>query len=256
MPRASISIPRNLSIAFKLIAVIVVTLAIAIGISLGFASAGNNGIVLDQPVDQAKLQTVSATADMASNEEVSVLLSTAHRDMSASVAEVQAQEEAIRIAAEEKARAEEQAAIDQVNQAKARSAANGGIGVYEVDFSVGKDAFINEWTGRINNYLAGSPLAGHGSTFAEAAWKYGVDPRWSPAISNTESTKGANCFAWHNAWGWTGGSWSSWDIAIDFHVRGLANIYGYTISYANAQKYCPPNYDNWYRDTLNEMRKI
>lgn len=254
--KPSISIPRNLSIVFKMIAVVIATVAIAIGVSLGFASAGNNGIVQDQTADQAQPQTASGTADVAVNEQTTVLLSGAHRDMSASVAEVQAQEEAIRIAAEEKARAEEQAALDKVNQAKSRSAANGGIGVYDVDFSIGKNAFVAEWTARIDKYLAGSPLAGYGSSFAEAAWKYGVDPRWSPAISNTESTKGANCFAWHNAWGWTGGSWPSWEAAIDFHVKGLSNIYGYTISYANAQKYCPPNYDNWYRDTLNEMRKI
>lgn len=253
----AMAMPHNLSIIFKLVAVAIVTVIIAIVVGLGFASAGNSGIIQDQPAqpDQAQASAESS-AGVASGEEASVLLTGVHRDMSASVAEVQAQEEAIRIAAEEKARAEEQAAIERVNAAKASSAASGGIGVYDVDFSVGKDAFVSEWTNRINNYLAGSPLAGYGSTFAEAAWKYGVDPRWSPAISNTESTKGSNCFAWHNAWGWTGGSWSSWGSAIDSHVRGLADIYGYTISYSNAQKYCPPNYDNWYRDTLGEMRKI
>ncbi len=253
----TMAVPHNLSVVFKLVAVAVATVAIAIVVGLGFASAGNSGIVQDQPVQPDQAQASAApSSDVSSGEQASVLLSGVHRDMSASVAEVQAQEEAIRIAAEEKARAEEQAAIERVNAAKASSAANGGIGVYDVDFSVGKDAFVSEWTNRINNYLAGSPLAGYGSTFAEAAWKYGVDPRWSPAISNTESTKGSNCFAWHNAWGWTGGSWSSWGSAIDSHVRGLADIYGYTISYSNAQKYCPPNYDNWYRDTLGEMRKI
>lgn len=255
--RASISIPRNVSILFKLFAVLVVTVAIAIIIGLGFASAGNNGITQSNSADQAATQaSAQSSTDVVTNEEASVLLSSAHRDMSTPVAETQAQEEAIRIAAEEKARAEEQAALEKVAQAKSRSAASGGVGVYDVDFSVGKDAFISEWTTRINKYLAGSPLAGYGAAFAEAAWKYGVDPRWSPAISNTESTKGSNCFAWHNAWGWTGGSWSNWGTAIDAHVSGLASVYGYTISYSNAQKYCPPNYNNWYNDTLNEMRKI
>ena len=126
----------------------------------------------------------------------------------------------------------------------------------EVDWSCGKDAFISEWTNRINNYLAGSPLAGQGETFATAAWENGVDPRWSPAISNTESTKGTNCFLPHNAWGWGSTGWSSWEEAINAHVAGLAKGYGYTISYSNAQKYCPPNYDNWFRDTLREMSKI
>ena len=33
-------------------------------------------------------------------------------------------------------------------------------------------------------------------------------------------------------------------------------MYGYTISYGNAQKYCPPNYDNWFKDTLSQMKMI
>ena len=45
------------------------------------------------------------------------------------------------------------------------------------------DSFINEWTSRIDNYLAGSPMAGQGYNFAVAAWNTGVDPRWSPALS-------------------------------------------------------------------------
>ena len=51
------------------------------------------------------------------------------------------------------------------------------------------DSFINEWTSRIDNYLAGSPMAGQGYNFAVAAWNTGVDPRWSPAIACIESTK-------------------------------------------------------------------
>lgn len=125
------------------------------------------------------------------------------------------------------------------------------------DWSMGKDAFIAEWGQRIDNYLAGSPLSGYGTTFAEAAWNYGVDPRWSPAISNTESTKGTFCFEPYNAWGWGGGNgWTSWEQAIDAHVRGLANGYGYTITVANAQKYCPPNWEKWYINTSNQMALI
>ena len=100
-------------------------------------------------------------------------------------------------------------------------------------------------------------LGGKGrETFAQAAWENGIDPRWSPAISNTESTKGRVCFKSHNAWGWDQSSWSNWDTAIRAHVAGLARGYGFTISYAYAQRYCPPNYDNWYRDTLNQMQLI
>lgn len=65
------------------------------------------------------------------------------------------------------------------------------------------DSFINEWTSRIDNYLAGSPMAGQGYNFAVAAWNTGVDPRWSPAIACIESTKGAYCANSYNAWGWS-----------------------------------------------------
>lgn len=48
-----------------------------------------------------------------------------------------------------------------------------------VDWSSDKTNFVSSWGARIDAYLAGSPLAGYGSTFAEAAWAYGVDPRLS-----------------------------------------------------------------------------
>lgn len=124
------------------------------------------------------------------------------------------------------------------------------------DWSSDKASFVSQWAGRIDSYLAGSPLAGQGKTFAEAAWDYGVDPRWSPAISYTESSKGRNCFRPHNAWGWGSSSWSSWEEAINAHVRGLARGYGYTISVEAAKKYCPPNWKHWYDTTLAQMNLI
>ncbi len=190
----------------------------------------------------------------------SVLSQPASRDITQGVQAVEAEKEAERIAAEQAALAEEQARIQAAEQALAKArttdASSAMSQLTEVDWSCGKDVFISEWANRINNYLAESPLAGQGETFATAAWENGVDPRWSPAISNTESTKGANCFLPHNAWGWGSTGWSSWEEAINAHVAGLAKGYGYTISYSNAQKYCPPNYDNWFRDTLREMSKI
>ncbi len=116
--------------------------------------------------------------------------------------------------------------------------------------------FVEEWTQRIDEYLAGSPLEGYGYAFAEAAYDYGVDPRWSPAISNTESSKGRHCFLPYNAWGWSQTSWPDWDTAIRAHIAGLSAGYGYTISEANAQKYCPPTWQDWYAATLSEMAKI
>ena len=164
---------------------------------------------------------------------------------------------AVEDVAEEAARVAEQEAIDRADATRSRYYATfGSLPAGDVDFSIGREAFIEEWSARINDYLFGSPLSGHGETFAEAAWEAGIDPRWSPAISNTESTKGRVCFKSHNAWGWDQTNWSDWDTAIRAHVAGLARGYGFTISYSYAMRYCPPNYDNWYRDTLNQMQLI
>lgn len=119
-----------------------------------------------------------------------------------------------------------------------------------------RNSFVSKWTPRIDAYLAGSPLSGYGKTFAEAAWDYGVDPRWSPAISCVESSKGAVCFLPHNAWGWGSSSWDDWDTAIRSHVAGLAAGYGYTISVEAAKKYCPPTWEDWYSSVLAEMNSI
>lgn len=124
------------------------------------------------------------------------------------------------------------------------------------DWGTDKATFVSSWGARINAYLAGSPLGGYGEVFAAAAWDYGVDPRWSPAISLVESSKGMYCFLPHNAWGWGSSSWDSWEEAIDAHVRGLSRGYGYTVSIPNAQKYCPPNWQHWYNTCVSEMEKI
>ena len=164
---------------------------------------------------------------------------------------------AVEDVAEEAARVAEQEAIDRADATRSRYYATfGSLPAGDVDFSIGREAFIEEWSARINDYLFGSPLSGYGETFAEAAWEAGIDPRWSPAISNTESTKGRVCFKSHNAWGWDQTNWPDWDTAIRSHVAGLARGYGFTISYSYAMRYCPPNYDNWYRDTLNQMQLI
>ncbi|MBQ9691178.1 MAG: hypothetical protein IJV62_03635 [Eggerthellaceae bacterium] len=130
-----------------------------------------------------------------------------------------------------------------------------------VDWSSGKTDFVNKWAPRIDAYLAGSPLAGRGKTFASAAWDNGVDPRWSPAISNIESTKGRYCANSYNAWGWTavgGGfrSFSDWDSAINSHVAYLAQVYGSNITPAAAKKYCPPNWQSWYSKVSANMNQI
>ena len=107
---------------------------------------------------------------------------------------------------EQKQREEEEARLaaerQHIQEVQEKQRAWGSNSALEtVDFSVGEEAFVQEWTQRIDAYLAGSNLAGHGCDFAQAAWDYGVDPRWSPAISNTESGKGAHCFLPYNACG-------------------------------------------------------
>ena len=124
------------------------------------------------------------------------------------------------------------------------------------DWASERDVFVAQWASRIDAYLSGSPMAGTGKVFAEAAWDYGVDPRWSPAISNTESSKGLYCSGSCNAWGWGSCSWGSWEDAIRDHVAGLARGYGYTISVDAAKKYCPPNWEHWYNATLAQMNMI
>ena len=178
-------------------------------------------------------------------------------------ADALAKAQKLREAAQAKADAEAAAEAAAVQQAAAEAAAAGqSAGPVAtpnnaaVSWDTDQASFVAEWAPRIDAYLAGSPLAGQGTTFATAAWKYGVDPRWSPAISNTESSKGRYCFKSHNAWGWGSSSWGSWEEAIDAHVAGLARGYGYTISVANAKKYCPPNWFNWYNNTLSEMNRI
>lgn len=119
-----------------------------------------------------------------------------------------------------------------------------------------EETYVESWGKRIDAYLSGSPLAGQGETFARAAYAYGVDPRFSPAISFTESSKGQYCFKSHNAWGWGSSSWDSWEEAIYAHVAGLAKGYGGQISEAAAKKYCPPNWKTWYDRTLAQMEMI
>ena len=113
-----------------------------------------------------------------------------------------------------------------------------------------------DWASRINAYLEGSPLAGYGETFAQAAAEYGVDPRLSPSIATIESGRGSVCFKDHNAWGWGSSSWDSWEDAIYEHVEGLATGYDGTLTLEGAERYCPPNYQEWYSSVATEMDGI
>lgn len=245
------------SLVGKAAIVVLICVAVMSGIVAALVSAsGVADATYVSNIEFSSSSSTSSSRDIDVASEDFILGDAVKRDMSEPISQVKAEEEAARLAAEEAAREAERQAIARATEAQAASSVAGGIGVYDVDFTIGRDAFIEMWTARIDAYLAGSVLAGYGSTFATAAWEAGIDPRWSPAISNTESSKGSHCFASHNAWGWTGGSWSDWETAINAHVQGLAKSYGFTISYSNAAKYCPPNTAYWYSSTLSEMQKI
>ena len=176
----------------------------------------------------------------------------ADREAAQEDARIQAEAEAAlaaKAAEEAQAASQEQPDAEQDEEVSAQPS-------YDIDWSVDKLSFVNEWSARIDAYLAGSPTAGCGKYYAEAAWDFGVDPRWSPAISNTESSKGAALFRPFNAWGWGSYSYGSWEEAIFAHVGGLSRGYGYTISLEGAKRYCPPNYVHWYNVTLAQMNMI
>ena len=259
---------RKSSVVAKIVTVGCASLVLAGCIGFGFASAGSTSAHVDAfGIDQMSTSVSSAdsasltqSVDDEAARETTVLVNTAKRDISKGIQAIEAKEEADRIAAEAAARAEEEARIaaasEKMAQQQATAPAPAAVDLSEVDWSVGKEAFVAEWTQRIDAYLAGSPLAGQGVVFAAAAWSNGIDPRWSPAISNTESSKGAVCFLPYNAWGWGQSGFSGWEEAINTHVAGLAKGYGYTISMAYAQKYCPPNSVHWFNTTLSQMRMI
>lgn len=123
------------------------------------------------------------------------------------------------------------------------------------DNSTSGDSTVDAWAARIDAYLAGSTLSGYGRVFAQAALAYGVDPRWSPAISCIESTMGAYCFRPYNAWGWMGHSFSSWEEAIWAHVEYLGYMYGGKLTMDAANTYCDPG-EEWYYAVLGEMESI
>jgi peptidoglycan DL-endopeptidase CwlO len=209
---------------------------------------------LDASANELKTQKVEADA-AATEAKTALEQAQAAREE----AQRKAQEKAAAEAEQAKQAQKEQQQAAQTSSDSGSSSSGGSVSPPKddgADWSSDKTAFVNQWAARIDRYLAGSPLAGQGTTFASAAWDYGVDPRWSPAISNTESSKGLYCFRPYNAWGWGYVSWSNWEEAIYAHVRGLSRGYGYTISIEAAKKYCPPNWEHWYNATSAQMNMI
>ena len=122
------------------------------------------------------------------------------------------------------------------------------------------DSFINEWTSRIDNYLAGSPMAGQGYNFAVAAWNTGVDPRWSPAIACIESSKGLYCAGSYNAWAGAPAAAAGGALVAGARAslpRCLPGRQLWLHAYpAAAKKYCPPTWQDWYNKVATQMNRI
>lgn len=259
-------------------ALVLVSLVVALGFVPSFANADHTdsptfGIgsatsstsaqvgVLYEEVAATPVQTDSP---LKITSESTALARATDYDVMVGVYQIEKQREEERRAAEEAARIAEQQVMQQVQGSIANwealinsdGSASALAGLESVDWTVGKAAFVETWGARIDAYLANTYLAGYGSVFAEAAWDNCVDPRWSPAISNTESGNGYNCFLPHNAWGWGQSSWSSWSEAINAHVAGLAKGYGYSVTMTYASIYCPPNTAHWFNNTVSEMKRI
>ena len=211
---------------------------------------------------KARLEADKESADSAASAAQSAL-------ESAQAARKAAQERAAAVQAEEaRAAAEAAAAAKKAASSKAEkeqakkeaeqaSKDSQNASISNVNWSASKQAFVNKWAPRINSYLSGSPTAGTGKAYAAAAWDYGVDPRWAPAISFVESSKGANCFASYNAWGYGGRSFSSWSDGIYTVVAALgSDLYGGALTQAAAKIYCPPSWQHWYSSCAREMGKI
>jgi hypothetical protein len=239
---------KILIIAFCVFCAIVVVVFVGKNYASGFGFADSASTP-----EQNQEESVLEVFDESGNQGVEVFKDEESRDVNILVSEIKAEEEEKkRIEAEEKKK-RDQVCIDRGVKNK-EDAGNPDDGV---DFTVGRDEFVQLWGARIDTYLAGSPLAGQGKTFAEAAFENGIDPRVSPAISNTESGKGAVCFRPHNAWGWMGSAgWDNWEEAIAAHVKGFADGYGYTVTEAGAKKYCPPTWESWYSKTTAQMALI
>ncbi len=124
------------------------------------------------------------------------------------------------------------------------------------------DSFINEWTSRIDNYLAGSPMAGQGYNFAVAAWNTGVDdpvgPPPSPAsraprvlIAPILITPGAGV---HVAA--VGAALAAGARASPLTLPIWAPTTAPPLTPAAAKKYCPPTWQDWYNKVAAQMNRI
>lgn len=156
--------------------------------------------------------------------------------------------------------ADEQAAAEAAQAAAAESGSSntgsGSANASDVDWSSDKASFVNYWAARIDSYLAGSPMEGCGTDYASSAWDHGVDPRFAPAISAVESSKGAYCYRSYNAWGYGGINFGSWAEGIERVTRCLGNDqYQGSLTLDDGYRYAADG-EAWYNAVYAQMMQI
>ncbi len=117
-----------------------------------------------------------------------------------------------------------------------------------------------DWIGRIDQYLARTPLQGEGRTFYMAAVDAGIEPRLMPAIAMIESGGGRananrNNFFGRKAvsGGWA--AWSSREEAINNEARYIAKMWGRVASPYEMRGYAIPG-GPWMSKISREMGRI
>lgn len=198
-------------------------------------------------LQKRKKEADEAAATAASNLEAA---KQARKEAQEAAAAAQKKEEEAAAAAAKQSNSKSSSSKKTKKAKKAASASN-------VNWDSDKQEFVDKWAPRINAYLAGTATAGTGVYYAQYAWDYGVDPRWAPAISFVESSKGEVCFRSYNAWGYGSSGFSSWQEGIEKICSALGgSMYGGYLTEAAAKTYCPPTWKSWYNKCANEMAKI
>ena len=196
--------------------------------------------------------------DMAVADEATVAAANALTEAQEAREKAQAEAAAAQAAeAEAQAAAQSSSSSSSSSTESASSESTSAASTSNVSWSSDKQAFVDSWAGRIDAYLSGTPMAGCGQAYAAAAWDYGVDPRWAPAISYVESGVGNACFRSYNAWGYGSSGYSSWTEGINAVCKGLGgSLYGGYLTMAAAETYCPTNPSGWYNECAAQMALI
>ncbi len=117
-----------------------------------------------------------------------------------------------------------------------------------------------DWIGRIDQYLARTPLQGQGRLFYMAAVDAGIEPRLMPAIAMIESGGGRANANRNNYFGRmaVGGGWAAWatpEEAIDNQAHYIAGMWGRVASPFEMPGYCVPG-GPWMAKVSREMSRI